>query len=146
MKKTVIVFILMLSLISCSNDSDDSKSKVAIDYYGKWTLVKMSGSIPNSETTGSKMDWQESYVFNTDGTFTKIRLRDNITTKSSGTFVIQKEDDYISFSLKHSKNNEIIGNCSGGDLSEFLSINKENLLQSSWSACDGPGLFYDKMK
>lgn len=146
MKKTVIVFILMLSLISCSNNSVDSKSKVAIDYYGKWTLVKMSGSIANSDTTGAEMDWQESYVFNADGTFTKIRLRDNITTKSSGTFLIQKDDDSVSFSLMHSKNSGIIGNCSGDDLSEFLSIHKDNLLQSSWWACDGPGLFYEKTK
>jgi hypothetical protein len=39
----------------------------------------MSGSIPNSETTGTTMEWQEFYLFNTNGTFTKsekeIRLK-----------------------------------------------------------------------
>jgi hypothetical protein len=39
----------------------------------------MSGSIPNSETTGAAMEWQEFYLFNTNGTFTKsekeIRLK-----------------------------------------------------------------------
>jgi arylsulfatase A-like enzyme len=40
-------------------------------YFGKWTLVSMSGSIPNSETTGATMEWQEFYLFNTNGTFTK---------------------------------------------------------------------------
>jgi arylsulfatase A-like enzyme len=48
-------------------------------YFGKWTLVSMSGSIPNSETTGAAMEWQEFYLFNTNGTFTKsekeIRLK-----------------------------------------------------------------------
>jgi hypothetical protein len=37
------------------------------------------GSIPNSETTGAAMEWQEFYLFNTNGTFTKsekeIRLK-----------------------------------------------------------------------
>ncbi|MEO7978698.1 hypothetical protein [Flavobacterium sp.] len=145
MKKFGIVFILMLSLISCSKESnnEESKSTVVNDYYGKWTLIKMSGSFINSETTGSKMEWQENYVFNTDGTFTKTRVRNNVTTTSIGTFVITTIDDTSGFALKHKESNSIIGNCYG-DLSEFLSVNEDSLLQSSWQMCDGPGLIYKK--
>jgi hypothetical protein len=57
----------------------------------------MSGSIPNSETTAAAMEWQEFYLFNTNGTFTKsekeIRLkpfREHTTTTQS---------DGISFEL-----------------------------------------------
>jgi hypothetical protein len=82
MKKMAIVLILALSLISCSSN-DKSKASAGSDYYGKWTLVKISGNKINAETTGSKMEWQENYVFNTDGTFVKTRVADNTTTTSS---------------------------------------------------------------
>jgi hypothetical protein len=142
MKKMAIVLILTLSLISCSTN-DKSKATAVSDYYGKWTLVKISGNQTNSETTGSKMEWQENYVFNTDGTFIKTRVRDNVTTTSTGTFVIEKKDNTVGFALTHKESSAIIGNCMG-DLSEFLSINEDNLLQSSWQMCDGPGLIYKK--
>lgn len=143
MKKLGIVFVLILNLISCSNDSDNIKAKTETDYVGKWTLVKMTGSVINSETTGSKMEWQESYVFNIDGTFLKTRVQDNVVTTSGGTFEIKKDDDYAVLKLIHYQSNSIIGNCSG-DLSEFFSVNKDGFLQSSWWSCDGPGLFYKK--
>jgi hypothetical protein len=142
MKKIAIVLILILSLISCSSN-DKSKASAVSDYYGKWTLVKISGNKINAETTGSKMEWQENYVFNTDGTFVKTRLADNTTTTSGGTFVIEKKDNTVGFALTHKESSPIIGNCMG-DLSEFLSINEDNLLQSSWQMCDGPGLLYKK--
>ncbi|MEP6805826.1 MAG: hypothetical protein ABI892_14960 [Flavobacterium sp.] len=145
MKKFGIVIILMLSLISCSSEKNDADSKATVltDYYGKWTLIKMSGSFINSETTGSKMEWQETYVFNTDGTFTKTRVKNNITTVSSGTFVLTNIDNKTGFALTHKEKSSIIGNCHG-DLSEFLSVNQDGLLQSSWQMCDGPGLIYKK--
>ncbi|WP_394774677.1 hypothetical protein [Flavobacterium sp.] len=142
MKKMAIVLILTLSLISCSN-TDKAKGSAVSHYYGKWTLVKISGNKINAETTGSKMDWQENYVFNTDGTFVKTRVTDKITTTSSGTFIIEKKGNTIGFALTHKESSTIIGNCMG-DLSEFLSINEDNLLQSSWQMCDGPGLLYKK--
>jgi hypothetical protein len=33
----------------------------------------MSGSVPDSETTGSDMEWQESYRFFEDSNFIKTR-------------------------------------------------------------------------
>jgi hypothetical protein len=40
--------------------------------------LAVSGSIPNSETTGTAMEWQEFYLFNTNGTFTKSREENSV--------------------------------------------------------------------
>jgi hypothetical protein len=143
MEKIGIIFMLFLSVISCS--SDNSHATVISDYNGKWQLVQMSGSFINSETTGSAMEWQESYVFNTDGTFVKTRVADSKTVTASGTFKITKADDRTQFELTYKENSPIIGSCLGNP-SESLFINEDSLLVSSWQACDGPGLQYKKMK
>lgn len=105
----------------------------------------MSGSIANSVTTGSEMDWQESYVFNANRTFVKTRIQDNITTTASGTFSISKTSNETHFELTYSKSSTLAGSCYG-NLKEELFINSNNLLVSTWQNCDGPGLVYQKKK
>lgn len=131
----------MLSLISCSNE--DANPPLVLDYYGKWQLTEMSGSVINSVTTGPEMDWQESYVFNTNRTFVKTRIKDNTTTTASGTFSISKTSNETHFELTYSKNSTLVGSCYG-NLKEELLINNNNLLESTWQNCDGPGLVYQK--
>ena len=63
MKKLKILFLLLITLFSCSSD-DDSSSESTDE---KWILTQMSGSIPNSETTGAEMAWQETYLLKIDG-------------------------------------------------------------------------------
>lgn len=139
MKKITITFILMLSLISCS--SDDANPSLA--YYGKWQLIEMSGSIARSVTTGSEMDWQESYTFNTNGKFVKTRIKNNTTTTVSGTFSISKTSNETHLELTYSESSTLVGSCYG-NLKEELFINSNNLLVSTWQNCDGPGLVYQK--
>lgn len=133
----------MLSIVSCS--SADVTSRTISDYNGKWQLIKMSGSRINSETTGTKMQWQETYVFNEDGTFVKTRIADNETKTAVGTFKITKNGQETLFELTYKESNDIIGSCFG-NLTENLFINPDNLLVSSWQMCDGPGLIYKKTK
>lgn len=129
----------MLSLISCSND--DANPSLA--YYGKWQLIEMSGSIAHSVTTGSEMDWQESYTFNTNGKFVKTRIKNNTTTTVSGTFSISKTSNETHLELAYSESSTLVGSCYG-NLKEELFINSNNLLVSTWQNCDGPGLVYQK--
>lgn len=129
----------MLSLISCS--SDDANPSLA--YYGKWQLIEMSGSIARSVTTGSEMDWQESYTFNTNGKFVKTRIKNNTTTTVSGTFSISKTSNETHLELTYSESSTLVGSCYG-NLKEELFINSNNLLVSTWQNCDGPGLVYQK--
>ncbi len=143
MKKFGITFILMLSLISCS--SDDAKPPLALDYYGKWQLIEMSGSTINSVTTGSEMSWQEFYTFDTNGKFVKTRIKDNTTTTASGTFSVVTILDETHLELTYSVSSVLVGSCYG-NLKEDLFINNNNLLVSTWQNCDGPGLVYQKKK
>jgi hypothetical protein len=142
MKKIGIILILVLHLISCSNDK--AKSPISSDYHGKWKLIEVSGFKP-ANIVFDKLDWQESYVFNTDKTFIKTRSKDNTTTTATGKYVVTKLDNETHFELTYNESNDIIGSCTG-NLTEALSINKEGLLQNSWQMCDGPGLIYKKSK
>lgn len=139
MKKLSVIFILVLSLVSCARDKTAKSNTPDPNYYGNWKLIKMEGSMPNSATTGSAMEWQESYVFDTNGTFTKTR--DTITAK--GNFVVITTATETSLALTYSSSSTIIGNCTG-DLKESLTVNSDGLLESQWRACDGPGLVYQK--
>jgi hypothetical protein len=140
MKKSALIFALLFIFNSCSKDSEVAP---VTEYSGKWTLVKMSGSMANSETTGSAMQWQEFYVFGADGTFTKSREINATKTSASGTYTSNKRSDVIYLELSYPQDNDIIGNCYGNQKEElYLTIN--NLLSSTWKNCDGPELEYEK--
>ncbi|HEX9153114.1 MAG TPA: hypothetical protein VF842_13570 [Flavobacterium sp.] len=123
-----------------------SKDAVAADsagYYGKWTLIKMSGTLSNSETTGAAMEWHEFYLLNSDGTFTKSRERNAIKTTISGTYTASNHSDGIYLELTYPNDSEIIGSCYG-NLKEELYITEDTTLSNTWKNCDGPGLEYIK--
>lgn len=141
MKKLGIIFVLTLSLVSCL--SNDPKATSGTGYYGKWTLEKMN--VRNENVTVDKLQWQENYDFNTDGTFTKTRIKEGKTTTGNGKFVVKKIDNETNFELTYNEKTDIVGSCLG-DLTESLSLNKENSLVSNWQMCDGPGLIYKKSK
>ncbi|MFV8352936.1 hypothetical protein [Flavobacterium sp. XS2P14] len=141
MKKLIILVAFFSFLSSCSKG--DAVKIDSTGYYGKWTLVSMSGSIPNSETTGAAMEWQEFYLFNTNGTFTKSRERNSVKTSVSGTYTTTTQSDGIYFDLAYLKDSEIIGSCYG-NRKEGLFLDANTSLSSTWSYCDGPVLKYKK--
>ena len=141
MKKLIILVAFFSFLSSCSKG--DTVTMNSTGYYGKWTLVSMSGSIPNSETTGAAMEWQEFYLFNTNGTFTKSRKKNSAKTSISGTYTTTTQSDGIYFDLTYPEDSELIGSCYG-NLKEGLYLADNNSLSSTWSYCDGPVLQYKK--
>ncbi|MDX6183021.1 hypothetical protein SGQ44_11925 [Flavobacterium sp. Fl-77] len=143
MKKIGIIFILVLSLFSCSNETKEISAASASDFHGKWTLIKMSGTFPDSETTGNQMEWQEFYIFNTDRTFVKTRVRNNTTTTESGIFETKDFNGLTHFELTFLGNSTLAGNCYGNS-KESLFIDADGLLTGTWRTCDGPGLVYKK--
>ncbi|MDI5898638.1 hypothetical protein [Flavobacterium yafengii] len=141
MKKLIILVAFLTIFSSCSKD--DAVTMDSTGYYGKWTLVAMTGSFQNSETTGAAMEWQEFYLFNTNGTFTKSRERNGVKTTLSGTYTTTTKSDGIYFELTYPNDSEIIGSCYGNQ-KEVLYLTANNSLSSTWSYCDGPGLEYKK--
>jgi hypothetical protein len=139
--KYLTILVAFFSIFnSCSKDTVATHNT---DYQGKWTLIKMSGSMVDSGTTGSAMEWQEFYLFNSNGTFTKSRERNGIKTTISGTYTTTNHIEGFYFELTYPNDSEIIGSCYGNQKEE-LYITENNTLSSTWKNCDGPGLEYKK--
>lgn len=151
MKNLLLLFAVIVSFYSCTKESDDTTE--TLDYTGKWELVKMTGNVEGSETTGSNMEWQESYIINENKTFTKTRTQGDSTKTVSGTYTfseagivdesVSQEVAYIEFI--YDKTSEIIGSCNfSGNPKEYLYFTSKSKLKSTWESCDGPGLEYIK--
>lgn len=141
MKKSIVFCALLVLFCSCSNDNSNA---ITTNYQGKWELYKMSGNIANSETTGTAMEWQEYYIFNSDGSFTKSRTQNGVKKELSGSYIFSKVQEESFLELTYTTNNDIIGSCYGNN-KEQLNILPNSILLSTWRYCDGPGLEYKKV-
>jgi len=149
--KNVLAFLLVLvTLFSCQKEemtlSPSQKEEGQLDklYPQTWQLVKMTGQLPNSVVTGAAMPWQEFYIFQADGTFTKIRRKGNQELEAKGTYSLQTLTNGPCYVLTYEQENELIGNCIVEPM-EYLSLQANNTLISGWWACDGPGLEYNRV-
>lgn len=144
MNKLYVAILSALMLCSCSEPDTSSLEGTAVQFGNqKWELVRMSGNMANSMTTGVEMEWQEYYIFSVNGTFQKIRTRDGVVSEAAGTFEVAEyendEADYLE--LSYTKGLELIGNCFG-DQKEVLQYRSATEISNTWQACDGPGLDY----
>ena len=140
MKKQILFLMIIGILCSCSKNDINLENQII----GNWKLIQISGTIPNSETTGTEMDWQETYLLNTDGTFQKSRNRDGVITDISGTYKLINNSTESLLELNFNSESEIIGSCTS-NTKETMNIQSETIFLSSWNACDGPGLRYEKI-
>lgn len=134
-------------LLSCSGNDDKPEDEAPFfgdSYPQEWKLFKMTGSMKGYETTGDEIEWQETYTFHSNKTFTKTRVRDDETISGTGTFSISQNENGEWLSLTYEdEDNPIIATCSG-DHKEQLNLDPEGgILISAWQQCDGPGLFYE---
>ncbi len=138
MKNILLTIFIITILNSCLIKDENSTHNKDSQH---WKLIKMTGNMINSETTGPNMDWQESYFFSADGTFLKSREKFNILFKAKGTYDTLLLPDGKYLELIYYSNNGIIANCTA-DLKEILIIKSKNILKGTWQACDGSGLEY----
>lgn len=139
MKNVLFLFVSVWILSSCTKEFDLDK------FPQKWQLTSMFGQISDSSTSGSDMEWQESYLLNSDGTFTKSRVRNGVLIEASGTFVFNDLTDGRYLELSYESSSAIIGSCISG-LKETLWVRSERKMSGTWSYCDGPGLEYERIK
>ncbi|KPM32298.1 Hypothetical protein I595_1948 [Croceitalea dokdonensis DOKDO 023] len=136
-----ITVLLLFFIVSCSKEDrlvfDASTNQ-------EWRLVSMSGS-DGSVTQGESMEWQESYLFRTDGTFTKSRTADGGTLNASGSFERKEMNGEKQLLLNYTEANGIVGSCFGTANETLILDNDEKRLRSTWLACDGPGLIYERI-
>ena len=144
MKKIISILFIVSLLVSCSNNDETETITNFMEYY---QLVKMTGSFNGSETTGSEMEWQETYILNSKvSTFIKTRFVNNVTFEARGTYSYKTIEDQRYIEFNFNEDSDIISNCTG-DLKEALLVldNGEKLV-AIWGACDGPGLDYSLSK
>ena len=142
--KYFVLFFSFLFRTACNDSEESDLGFSAREFPQRWKLVRMTGSFAGSETEGTAMEWQESYVFDRGNTFTKTRLRDGQVETAFGSFFRIEAGEEVGFKLVFSQDSEIIANCTG-DQVEFLYFDSARTsLRGSWWACDGPGLFYSR--
>lgn len=144
MNKLLVFPLLALGMISCNKENlvvEAEHTFRELSETQKWELIKMSGQMRNSETTGGDMLWQEYYIFNPDRSFLKVRVTKSGSVSAAGTYTYHAtlEEKYIE--LIYPTDSDIIGSCNTAALKETLMV-KESGLQGTWWACDGPGLWY----
>lgn len=147
--KSICYFLLSATLLwACNAESDLSplleQEEILTATGEKWQLVKMSGQIANSETTGEDMEWQEFYLIQEDGSFVKSRTRDGVTTEAGGEATYEERSDGNYLVLNYTDDSPLIGNCTGLQ-QETLYFESEDILIGTWQACDGPGLEYSRL-
>jgi hypothetical protein len=142
MKMQIVYIVIMGLLGSCSSDDSSNNSELVLT--GNWKLIEMTGSVPNSETTGAEMEWQETYTFQSDGSFQKSRTREGVITEASGTFNWIESSDERILELSYNQESTIIGSCYQNN-TETMGFQSNTVFSSSWNACDGPGLIYEKV-
>lgn len=148
MKNLTILSLLICFLISCKKEeklvSIKKEEKSDIEKYPqKWQLVKITGQF--SQQTGTDMYFQEYYLLNSDGTFTKHRERNGTITEVSGSFLFKNFSDGMFIEFTYPSDNAIIANCDNTFI-EYLWFRPQNKLTNVWVACDGPGLEYEKIE
>ncbi|OMQ08979.1 hypothetical protein [[Flexibacter] sp. ATCC 35103] len=133
MKNIVLLFVIALTLVSCSkNETEDDV--VVSDYYGKWDQF---AEAPYSNDASST---QFSYRFNKDNTFTKTRNYDNKIATLSGTFEIKTNENTTVFVLTYPEQNFLISSCTGG-LTESFTLDKSGHLNDNAGMCDRYGKY-----
>lgn len=153
MQKLILLVALILTLLSCSKEEDQVVNESCLgeinlesqQFPQVWRLIKMTGSMINSETTGENMSWQEYIRINADGTFTKHREQNNKTIEVSGTYSFEliDPDQSTELTLFYESESELIGNCYNQLMEKYILPSKCKL-QGTWSYCDGPGLEYER--
>ena len=140
MKKRILFLIIIGVLFSCNKNDDNAETEL----FGYWRLIQMIGSKQNSETTGSEMEWQETYLLKTDKTFQKSRDRVGVITEVSGTYNVINSSDGRFLEFIFDDESDIVGSCYS-NLKEEMFFQAENTFSSTWQNCDGPGLIYEKI-
>jgi hypothetical protein len=136
----ILVSLLSIGLLSSCSKEDQRELKTTDQQ--KWQLVKMLGSMTNSETTGKEMAWQEYIVFNADSTFLKSREQNGKVKEARGTYSISTKASEKYFVLKYNSGYELMASCYSGLAKEDLLIISPNRIIGTWNICDGPGLEY----
>lgn len=148
------LFLVLLVLASCNQDDKEPEFTVT----GYWTLKQIVSGLVNTSADGTLIDFDEKYIFNHDGSFIKFSNRPNgmgrkleVPVQALGTYEfmpVNSFDEELLYELRleFDTNLGMIANCGEGNV-EFLFITRSNqLINTSWAACDGPSFVFSKSR
>lgn len=141
-----LIALIVFCTLSCSKYSEVEREYGLNKFPQKWQLVKMSGNMSNSTTTGQSMEWQEQYIFHSNGTFNRKREQKSFAIfEAKGNYEIVTKSDEVFYILTYKEGNILPGSCYSDGL-EHLLVRCSSQLANTWAACDGPGLEYSRIE
>lgn len=118
---------------------------------GEWRLVKSESPRTDHVLEGEELEGEETYGFNDGHTFVKSRETANGGFQASGEFSLTEAEISCSrkaralLSLTFQSGMEITGTCNPtGKVEELIISHQGELVNHTWSYCDGPILYYEK--
>ncbi|MFD2033462.1 hypothetical protein ACFSKL_01610 [Belliella marina] len=143
------LILLCFILVGCNRDDKEPHFNVL----GYWNISSINTGWTNEVLVGEKIEFQERYIFNDDGTFIKFSTRNQSTgerlnepAQALGVYEsvsLKDSDNVFELTLTFETNMGMAANC-GGNV-ETLVLTKENkLINNSWTPCDGPSFVYQK--
>jgi hypothetical protein len=105
-------------------------------------LVKMTSSWTGDQSTGDKLEWQETIALSNDSTFFRRRTHESTVYEAAGRYAYVTYDDRRYVELTYDQNaDNIRTSCLPTELIEVTSSGQ--FRNTSWQACDGPVLDYE---
>lgn len=129
--------LILLMLAGCQTNQDSNSTNSLV---GKWQLVKLESGQPRLAGADTSLPYQEIYEFNADSTFRKYRPDG---TEAKGTYTNKQIEgqEYIEASFDQK---EASSGCVEGK-SHLQPIGADTIIEDNL-ACDGPKLYYQRMK
>lgn len=137
---------MSLLIVACTNNAEPQNVFDINSFPQEWELTEMSGSLSNVILTGSDMTWQETLSLESDGRFLKVRRFDEVRIEGAGDFSFSEKEGETYLNLIYDSETILIESCTGEKLNETLFMPTSTSLRGGSAPCDGPGLYYDRVK
>ncbi|MCE2957549.1 MAG: hypothetical protein ACK5QG_04875 [Bacteroidota bacterium] len=126
-------------LLACNKEERKALLQLPVGFPAKLKLVQTSGGMIPTTNIGDDMAWQETYTFQADGTFQKLRkVKDSGTEdQTNGSYSLLTVNSEKQLVLIYKNDNPLIANCTI-ETNEILVLAENNrVLNKDWQACDG---------
>lgn len=137
-KVTAFIFFIVMAF-ACNSETMNGNNSLPEGLEGEWVLESIEPANPVMEDVNfDDMDFRETYTFNSDGTFRKVR---NDGQEASGTVSTREADNttYYILNYEEGASVDLINSCQNGE--ESLKM-EGNLLVNDSRMCDRPRYAY----
>ncbi|QCK16831.1 hypothetical protein [Mangrovivirga cuniculi] len=138
MNRNILLLSMFIVFSGCVKEEIIYECEAPIE--GKWMLTKVFIGWSETELTGEDIGYEEYYIFNSDGSFSKTNISEEGSKSVNGIYSEIETTDGNQLKLEYPEDHELIENCTGDPI-EVLTI-LTNELKGGSAPCDGPDLYY----